>query len=117
MELVEAEYLAGVEAVRGRHPAALLSVLWLGSSVGNFSAAEAPEFLQALRRRAGPRSQLLLGADLWKDAGVLRAAYQDHKGGVPAGCCCVPVQTSSNIARLKCLLVRQPWHLLARSPA
>lgn len=34
VELEEAEYLAGVQACRERHPEALLSLLWLGSSGG-----------------------------------------------------------------------------------
>ena len=34
VELIEAEYLAGVEEARRRHPDALLSILWLGSSGG-----------------------------------------------------------------------------------
>lgn len=32
MDLVEAEYLAGVEEARRRYPDAMLSILWLGSS-------------------------------------------------------------------------------------
>lgn len=32
VELLEAEYLAGVEEARRRHPEAMLSILWLGSS-------------------------------------------------------------------------------------
>jgi hypothetical protein len=84
VELYEAEYLAGVAAVRRRHPNAPLAILWLGSSVGNFSAPEAAAFLGKLRAAAGPRAQLLLCTDRWKDARVLRAAYNDSQGGQAA---------------------------------
>lgn len=50
-------------------------------AVGNFSSCEAAELLGALRRAAGERCQLLLGTDMWKDAGVLRRAYDDAQGG------------------------------------
>ncbi|KAL4443671.1 hypothetical protein ABPG75_011408 [Micractinium tetrahymenae] len=80
VELVEAEYLAGIQEVRARHPNAFLTILWLGSSVGNFSPGEAADFLAALRAAAGERSQLLLGADRWKSGGVLRQAYDDSQG-------------------------------------
>ncbi|KAL4447235.1 hypothetical protein ABPG77_007268 [Micractinium sp. CCAP 211/92] len=80
VELVEGEYLQGIRRVRQRHPDAFLTVLWLGSSVGNFSPAEAVPFLTELRDAAGEHSQLLLGADRWKDAEVLRQAYDDSQG-------------------------------------
>lgn len=48
--------------------------------MGNFSPGEAARFLAELRAAAGERSQLLLGADRWKDAGVLRRAYDDSQG-------------------------------------
>jgi dimethylhistidine N-methyltransferase len=50
-----------------------------GSTLGNFSPAEALEFLQ----RAGEvlrGGALLLGADLVKDPGLLHAAYNDAQG-------------------------------------
>ena len=80
MDLVEAEYVAGLEWVRQRHPDATLCLLWLGSSVGNFSHGEAVELLTAVQRAVGGNMQLLLCTDLWKDPGVLRAAYHDGAG-------------------------------------
>lgn len=55
--------------------------LFLGSNIGNFSPAEAHDFLRALRRealRAG--DALLVGADLKKEKRVLEAAYDDSVG-------------------------------------
>lgn len=63
---------------------AAVSVLTLSSAVGNFSNAEAAELLGALHRAAGDRCQLLLGADMWKGEGVLRRAYDDAQGALPA---------------------------------
>ena len=50
------------------------------TAVGNFSGPEAADFLSALHRAAGERSQLLLCTDLWKDEEVLRQAYDDSPG-------------------------------------
>jgi dimethylhistidine N-methyltransferase len=50
-----------------------------GSSIGNFSPEAAGQFLASLK--AGlPRSALLLGADLVRDAALLTAAYDDAAG-------------------------------------
>lgn len=56
--------------------------LWvfLGGTVGNFTHAEAVDFLREIRSGAGPGDRLLLGADRVKDPAVLRAAYDDAEG-------------------------------------
>ena len=52
-----------------------------GSSLGNFSPAEALRFLQQIASPAqGNASGLLLGIDLVKDIAVLEAAYDDAPG-------------------------------------
>ena len=51
-----------------------------GSTIGNFPPEEAGPLLAAMREHLGPGGQLLLGADLIKDAGVLEAAYDDAAG-------------------------------------
>jgi L-histidine N-alpha-methyltransferase len=51
-----------------------------GSTIGNFNPDEAGELLAAMRDHLGPGAQLLLGADLIKDAAVLEAAYDDAAG-------------------------------------
>jgi uncharacterized SAM-dependent methyltransferase len=37
IEMMEGEYMAGLQQVRAMYPAANLCIMWLGSSVGNFS--------------------------------------------------------------------------------
>ena len=51
-----------------------------GSTIGNFPPEEAGPLLAAMREHLGPGGQLLLGADLIKDADVLEAAYDDAAG-------------------------------------
>lgn len=51
-----------------------------GSTIGNFPPEEAGPLLAAMREHLGPDGQLLLGADLIKDADVLEAAYDDAAG-------------------------------------
>jgi dimethylhistidine N-methyltransferase len=51
-----------------------------GSTIGNFSAAGAEDFLRQARRSLGAGSALLLGADLVKDLSVLLPAYDDAAG-------------------------------------
>jgi L-histidine Nalpha-methyltransferase len=50
-----------------------------GSSIGNFAAGEALEFLRRIRDRADGGG-LLIGVDLVKDKDVLEAAYDDALG-------------------------------------
>lgn len=78
---IEAGYLAGLErALAGRAAEEAVLLLFLGSSIGNFEAEEALEFLRALRQRLEPGDWFLLGADLVKDAEALRRAYDDAAG-------------------------------------
>ncbi|MBI1209219.1 MAG: L-histidine N(alpha)-methyltransferase [Azospirillum sp.] len=51
-----------------------------GSTIGNFSPAEASEFLAASRAVLGAGGHFLVGVDLVKDARVLEAAYDDALG-------------------------------------
>jgi len=55
-------------------------VYFPGSTIGNFTRAEAAGFLSRIRRMIVPDGGLLLGVDLWKDAAILRAAYDDREG-------------------------------------
>ncbi|RMZ53543.1 hypothetical protein APUTEX25_003365, partial [Auxenochlorella protothecoides] len=80
IQLVEADYLTGLRAVRSANPDATLCLLWLGSSIGNFGEGEASEFLAGLVAAAGGDTRVILGADGWKDRGVLHAAYCDAAG-------------------------------------
>ncbi len=51
-----------------------------GSTIGNFEPHEAAAFLRNAARILGPKSILIIGADLIKDTEVLNAAYNDAAG-------------------------------------
>ena len=55
-------------------------VLYIGSSIGNLENDEAIALLQNIARNLSTGDKLLLGADLVKDAEVMRAAYDDGEG-------------------------------------
>ncbi len=59
-------------------------LLFLGSSIGNYSDPEATDLLAGLRRFLRDDALLVLGTDLRKDPKVLCAAYDDAQG-VTAG--------------------------------
>jgi L-histidine Nalpha-methyltransferase len=67
-----------------RPPAARILALYIGSSIGNFSPAEARAILRNLRSQLQPGDALLLGADLApspsKPVELLLAAYNDAAG-------------------------------------
>ena len=75
-------YGGGLEFVRGLGGSANL-VAFLGSSFGNFDAADGADFLSVLRASMRPGDAFLAGLDLVKDRSVLEAAYDDA-GGVTA---------------------------------
>lgn len=51
-----------------------------GSTIGNLGPGGGREFLARARRQLGSNASFLLGADLVKNADVLRAAYNDRAG-------------------------------------
>ena len=55
-------------------------VFFPGSTVGNFTPAEALQFLKQARRTVGRGGALLIGVDLRKDKATLDAAYSDAQG-------------------------------------
>ncbi|GAB4376848.1 MAG: L-histidine N(alpha)-methyltransferase [Calditrichia bacterium] len=55
-------------------------VLWLGSSIGNYTPAQAIRFLRELREQLREDDELLIGMDLRKDEAILHAAYNDAAG-------------------------------------
>jgi dimethylhistidine N-methyltransferase len=55
-------------------------VFYPGSTIGNFTPAEAKEFLTNTARQVGPQGGLLIGVDLKKDPAKLNAAYNDSQG-------------------------------------
>lgn len=58
-----------------------------GSTIGNFTPAEAETFLRRGLALLGPDSGLLIGVDLVKDEAVLHAAYNDAAGVTAAFNC------------------------------
>lgn len=56
------------------------AVYFPGSTIGNFTPAEAGALLSQTAKVCGPGGALLLGADLKKDRQVLEAAYNDRAG-------------------------------------
>jgi len=55
-------------------------VFFPGSTIGNFTPAEALVFLRQARKMAGAGGVLLVGVDLKKDKATLDAAYADPRG-------------------------------------
>jgi dimethylhistidine N-methyltransferase len=55
-------------------------VFFPGSTVGNFSPAQATDFLSTTARQLGPGGSMLIGVDLKKDEEILHAAYNDSEG-------------------------------------
>ena len=55
-------------------------VFFPGSTIGNFTPAEALTFLKQARKAVGSGGILLIGVDLKKDKATLDAAYADPKG-------------------------------------
>ena len=55
-------------------------ILFLGSSIGNFTRKESVKFLTTVSRFMNPDDRLLVGFDLIKDENVLNNAYNDKDG-------------------------------------
>ncbi len=79
---VAARYGEGLRQIETRTSLPKL-ILWLGSSIGNFTPAEAARFLKGITKALSPEDALLIGFDLEKDRFVLERAYDDP-GGVTA---------------------------------
>jgi L-histidine Nalpha-methyltransferase len=76
---IVAEYFNGLASLgwAGRRPN---FVLFLGSSIGNFSHAGALQFFRRLRESLRPGDFVLVGFDLKKDLEILHRAYNDSEG-------------------------------------
>ena len=55
-------------------------VFFPGSTIGNFTRAQALELLEVMAAEAKPGGGLLIGVDLRKDPAVISAAYNDSRG-------------------------------------
>jgi L-histidine Nalpha-methyltransferase len=81
IEPIEATYVEGIGlALARRHSGQRVLILFLGSTIGNFTRVEASAFLRRIRRRLLPGDSLLVGADLVKPAATLCRAYDDPLG-------------------------------------
>jgi L-histidine Nalpha-methyltransferase len=77
----ESEYLDGLFKVAShRNHGDRLLLLFLGSSIGNFTAPDATKFLADIREILEPSDALLLGTDLVKPVSKLEKAYDDELG-------------------------------------
>jgi dimethylhistidine N-methyltransferase len=78
---LQMSYLEGMRAVAGRRsPGQTLLVLFLGSTIGNFEASAAIDFLYEIRTCLEPGDGLLLGTDLVKEERRMLTAYDDPAG-------------------------------------
>ena len=57
-----------------------LHIMFLGSSLGNFSRTNAASFLRALPLRPGSRDKVLLGLDHDNEKDLIEKAYNDPRG-------------------------------------
>ena len=70
------------EALKQLPPSFLPSrmIIFLGSSLGNFTEAESDRFFNQVRNILQPGDYFLLGIDLQKSVEILEAAYNDSQG-------------------------------------
>ncbi|MDQ3018317.1 MAG: L-histidine N(alpha)-methyltransferase [bacterium] len=76
---IVADNLVGLQKLKTLAPQQTL-VLFLGSSIGNYTPLEAVEFLRAVNNELQPNDLLLIGFDLVKDVNVMQKAYDDSQG-------------------------------------
>jgi L-histidine N-alpha-methyltransferase len=74
---VNADYRGAFPLFREASPA---MVLFLGSSIGNFTREETSSFLGSLSTALSPGDFFLLGVDLVKEPSLIEAAYNDAAG-------------------------------------
>lgn len=78
IEALTGEYLSALQALPGLDGPVLF--VFIGSSIGNFTEAEAMELLTGVSRVMNPGDAFLLGLDRVKDRQVLEQAYNDAEG-------------------------------------
>jgi len=75
-----ADFTAYVAPPRPAAGACRRVIYFPGSTLGNFTLAEAVSLLRQMRREMGPGGAALVGIDLRKDPALLEAAYNDAAG-------------------------------------
>lgn len=73
-----ADYLSGLKTISKRKP--LSTIMFLGSSIGNFTRDDSVAFLKSIRSESRAGDRLLLGTDLIKPITSLTQAYDDPAG-------------------------------------
>ena len=76
---VAAKYGEGLRQLETQTGRPML-ILWLGSSIGNYTLKEAVGFLKGIAGSLSPEDAFLIGFDLEKDRAVLEKAYNDSRG-------------------------------------
>ncbi|BFZ56604.1 hypothetical protein PYCC9005_003651 [Savitreella phatthalungensis] len=61
-----------------------VTILWMGSSVGNFSRESAAEFLRGIKNSLKPGDTFVIGADRRNDPELVHRAYNDPAGDTAA---------------------------------
>ena len=79
LQPMEDEYFAALENLR-QDASTRKVILFLGSNIGNFTKAEALDFLNRLRGKMNSGDWLLVGFDLKKHPAVILNAYNDASG-------------------------------------
>lgn len=74
------DYLDAIEYVTSKYPSRKSALLFIGSSIGNFSRDGATAFLSKIKSKLHSGDVLLLGCDLRKDLETMRRAYSDEQG-------------------------------------
>ena len=75
---VTGEYLEALDRLPARSDHRVF--MFLGSNIGNFTPAQAAQFLAHIHAHMCPEDRLLIGFDLKKDPQVILAAYNDGAG-------------------------------------
>jgi dimethylhistidine N-methyltransferase len=75
-----ADYTQSFTLPAPRQEARRVVAYFPGSTIGNFSRAEAEGFLAQVAHLVGPGGGLLLGVDRVKDPAIIEAAYNDARG-------------------------------------
>jgi dimethylhistidine N-methyltransferase len=77
---VTAEFEDGLRYLAEAEDSGPRLVVFLGSTIGNFTEEAIAQFFAMLRCHLHPMDRFLLGVDLIKDPAVLEAAYDDAQG-------------------------------------
>lgn len=78
-ECIHNDYIHGLQDLTKKFQTRKL-VLFLGSSIGNFTLYQAMHFLSELRKSLNDGDFILIGFDLKKNPEIIRRAYFDSKG-------------------------------------